>query len=310
MIRMLLLGAPRPLHLNRWKDDIAEGAQHLGWEVNHLPARGPTTDDVIRQAKGCDLFIWARTHGHNPAGDRRAMLRRIEDLGVPTVALHLDLYWGIPSRQAEIGVDPWWTCQWVYTADGGPRDWAGRGVNHRWLPPAMGQRFLGRGQPVDQYRHRAVFVGSMTAVHGGHRRRLIAWASRTWGRGFRRYGTRGAGAGGVWGGELNRLYASAGLVLGDSAPTPGGRYWSDRLPCTLGRGGLLAYPETPGLAELGFTAETMILYRREKFAQITTRLKSLTARQRTAVTSNAIDLIASRHLWRHRLADIAREVLR
>lgn len=306
-LHLFILGAPRPLHLNRWKDDIAEGAAELGWTVTHWPARGPEAADVVRQAKGCDLFLWARTHGHRPTGNTDAMLRRIEAGGTPTVGLHLDLYWGIPRRQAEIGHDPWWSCQTVYTADGGERPWKRRGVNHRWLPPPMGSRFLGRGEPHPSYRHKAIFVGSMTGVHGQHRSKLLAWARRTWLSGFRRYGIRGASAGGVWGAELNRLYASAGLVLGDSAPAP--CYWSDRVPCTLGRGGLLTHPRTPGLRQWGFTEDTMVLHDRFRFEQITARLAGMTAADRHAMTEAGIDLIRSRHLWRHRLEDIAREVL-
>jgi hypothetical protein len=299
-MRLLVLGAVRGLTENRWKDDIAEAAERLGWDATHVNARGIDAEDVVRQAKGTDLFIWARTHGHRPDGDVAGMLRRIEDAGTATVGLHLDLYWGIQRREGAIGVDPWWTCQYVFTADGGRRDWASRGVNHHWCPPAMGHRFYGSGQLVRQYRHRAVFVGGLVRdIHGYHRVSLLRWARRQWQNGFVHYGV---GRRRLWGQALSDLYASADLVVGDSAWAP--RYWSDRVPCTLGRGALFAYPRTPGLTGQGFTDDTMILYDRFQFGQIAERVRDTSPAQRRQMRENALTVIAERHMWSHRLRQI------
>lgn len=303
-MRALLLGAPRPLHLNRWKDDLAEGGDLLGWDITHVPARDIPADDVVRLAKGMDLLIWARTHGHNPTGDIAAMLRRIEDAGTFTVALHLDLYWGIPRREVEIGVHPWWSCQHVFTADGGARDWLGRGVNHHWLPPAMGHRFFGRGEVLRRYRHRAVFVGGVVLdIHGWHRRALLTWAQRRYRAGFVHYGQ---GRRAIWGEALSALYASTDVVVGDSAWAH--YYWSDRVPCTLGRGGLLAHPRTPGLRTMGFDEQTMILYDRFDFDGLGRQLDALSPARRREITDNALTLIAERHMWSHRLRQIEETV--
>ncbi|MFJ4009458.1 glycosyltransferase [Streptomyces sp. NPDC090026] len=305
VMRVVVLGAPRPLHLNRWKDCLTEGGQDLGWDMLHLPARDLPTEDAIRACKGADILIWARTHGHDPRGDVPEMLCRIEDAGTITVGLHLDLYWGIPRREAQIGVHPWWSCQWVFTADGGHQEqFRARGVNHRWLPPPLGRRWLGRSRP-DRIRFAAVavFVGGYVAdIHGTHRPDLLTWAHRRWGHRFQQYG-RGRP---VWGPDLGALYASADVVLGDSAPAD--RYWSDRVVCTLGRGGLLAHPRVPGMAEQGFTSDTLVLYDRGDFPGLGRQLDALTPARRREMTDAAIDLIGERHLWEHRLRDIAREV--
>jgi hypothetical protein len=263
---------------------------------------------VLQLAKESDLLLWARTHGHAPDGDVGAMLRRVEDLGVPTVGLHLDLYWGVARREPQIGVDPWWSCQSVWTADGGNRDWAGRGVNHRWCPPAMGLRFFGRGRFDRRYRHAAVFVGScIPDIHGPHRRALLNWA-RSWARprgGFFQYGTGRSGT--VWGQALSDLYASVDVVLGDSAPAP--YYWSDRVPITLGRGGLLAHPDTPGLAEQGFTPDNMVIFKRGDFRRLGTQLVTIAPGRWREMTDAALTLIGERHLWTHRLTKIAADIL-
>lgn len=299
-MRLFILGAVRGLNENRWKDDIAEAGERLGWSVEHVDARGIDTADVVRQAKGADLFLWARTHGHRPDGDVAGMLRRIEDAGIPTVGLHLDLYWGIARREVEIGVDPWWSCQYVFTADGGTRDWVGRGVNHHWCPPAMGHRFYGHGQVRARYPHRVVFVGGLVRdIHGWHRSGLLRWARSQWGAGFAQYGP---GHRAIWGQALSDLYASARLVLGDSALAS--HYWSDRIPNTLGRGGLLAYPRTPGLREQGFTDQTMILYDRFKYRQISQQFDQLSPACRREMRDNALTVIGERHMWTHRLQEI------
>lgn len=302
-MRVVILGAPRGLHENRWKDDIAEAAVALGWEADHLESREASTDDVVRLCEGADLFIWGRTHGHDPIGDANRMLRDIERNGVPTVGIHMDLYWSIPPREPRVGVEPWWSCQYVFTADGGnPGLFEDRGVNHFWMPPAMGVRFYGRiPAPLnDRMRKlKAVFVGTHASpVHGAHRQELIQWAKCKYNMGFRLYGRNRK----VYGRQLNHLYASTRFVLGDSAPSD--MYWSDRVPITMGRAGVLAYPRTTGLEEQGFNETNMILYDRFKFQELGDKLDSMSDEDVEAMRLAALKVIGERHLWTHRLGTI------
>lgn len=302
-MRLVVLGARRGCRENRWKDDATEGAQELGWDVTHVNARGIAADEVVRLCRGADAMIWMRTHLHRPTGNIRSMLRRIESAGCATVGLHMDLYWGIARRQREIGVDPWWTCQYIFTADGGPRPWAKVNVNHHWLPPAAGTMFLGRGSRRPEFAHRCVFVGGhVPLIHGQHRAALLAWARRRYGPQFAWYG-RGRQ---VWGAALRDLYASAEVVVGDSAPAS--HYWSNRLPMTLSMGGLLAHPDTPGMAGQGFTDDVMVTFPRGRFDVLAAKLDALTGADRRRLTDNALDLIRSRHLWSNRLEQIAEVV--
>jgi len=306
-VRVLLLGARRGIRENNWKDAIADAGRRLGWDVTHIdagprpgvPDSAPACEDVLTAAKGADMLLWARTHGHRPTGDVAAMLRQIEDTGTVTVGLHLDLYWGIPRREAEIGVDPWWSAQHVFTADGGPHPWGK--VNHHWCPPAMDQRFFGRGTFRHSFNHSAVFVGGIVPdIHGHHRRALLTWARRKYGGGFVQYGM---GRRKVWGPDLCDLYTSAGVALGDSAWSP--YYWSDRVVQTLGRGGFLAHPRTPGMAEQGFTDDVMLTYDRFDFRTLGKRLDDLDPKVRREMTAAALALIEERHMWIHRLRMIA-----
>lgn len=270
-----------------------------------MPSRGVEVDDVVREAKQADMFVWARTHGYAPEGDAHGMLRRIEDSGVPTVGVHLDLYWGIPRREAEIGRHPWWTCQWMFTADGGPRPWAAKGVaRHRWLPPPLGVSLHRRGMITARYLTTAVFVGGYVPdIHGQHRRDLLTWAARTWRDRFVRYG-RGRQ---IWGDQLAHLYASAQVAVGDSARAS--HYWSDRLIRTLGVGGLLAHPLVEGMDELGFTDDVLIRYRWGRYAEILQRFEAMSEQDRQAMRDAAYTVVGDRHLWTHRLQQIAADVL-
>lgn len=298
-----MLGAPRAAAEDCWKDDLALGCEALGWQTVHLPARGIPAEDVVRSCRGADLFIWARTHGHDPKGDAVAMLRRIEDAGTVTVGLHLDLYWTLRGREPRVGNQPWWSCQFVFTADGGAesaRKFAERGVRHFWCPPPIGVRWLGRAEPNSRYAGQIVFVGGYVAgIHGEHRKKLLEWARRRFGRRFRWYGRPGDR---VVGDELSVLYASARVVIGDSAPAP--FYWSDRVPRTLGRAGLLAYPNTPGLDEVGLTADTMLRFDRFGFDELGDRIDSLTDQERREITDHALAVVAERHTWPVRLREI------
>jgi hypothetical protein len=308
-LRLVLLGAPGlgGERLERWHDDVVDGARELGWATDFLRVRDVPAQDIERAAKGADMLLWLRTHSHNLIGDGYSMLRRIEAAGTATVGLHLDLYWGIPARERRVGNEPWWTAQHVFTADGGNQaKFTARGVNHHWCPPPFGSRFLGYGTADPTVRARAVFVGGyVRSIHGDHRAQLLAWGRRKWGKDFLHIGSNSRTR--LYHRKLNNLYASVDVVLGDSAPAP--HYWSDRVPRTLGRGGLFAYPRTPGLQEQGFTDDVMILYDRGRYAQIGEQLAGMDAAARRRMTDAAVTLVSERHLWRHRLAEIARTVL-
>lgn len=305
-MRLILLGSPgRPGDpIERWHDDAYEGALQLGWDVQFLRARDNTSDEVVRAAKGSDMLLWMRTHDYNIRGeDGEVMLRRVEDLGVRTAGIHFDLYWGIRNRQARIGREAWWTAQHVFTSDGGPHNWGA--VNHHWCPSPFGTRYLGYGTPSTKYPYDAVFVGSIIrGIHSQQRSNLISWGRWKYGPRFRHIGRRMPDR--MYGRDLNDLFASVQVVLGDSAPAP--NYWSDRIVRTLGRGGLLAYPRTVGLDEQGFTDQVMIQFPGKNFPYIANRLAELSPKERRDMTDAAIALVESRHLWRHRLADIQRTV--
>lgn len=305
-MRVLLLGSPGTPGdpIERWHDDAYQGCLQIGWRTTFLRASQSVEDDIVAAARDADLFVWMRTYDYNiRGGDGNRMLRRIEEQGTPTAGVHFDLYWGLHGRQGRVGNEPWWTCQHIFTADGGQRDWTGRGVNHHWCPPPFGTRYLGLGRPSRKLvSYGAVFVGSnIRSIHGPHRSQLISWAHRTWGSQFRHLGARPSQR--IYGQDLNAIFSAAGVVLGDSAPAP--YYWSDRIPRALGRGAIFAHPHVEGMQSQGFTDEVMITYQLGEFYTIKQRLDGMGHTQREQMREAAVTLISERHLWRHRLEWIA-----
>ena len=123
-------------------------------------------------------------------------------------------------------------------------------MNHVWSPPAVSAQEAHPGEPRDVYRSKLGFVGSWRGYHREwpQRQQLIKWAQRTYGSRFRPWPAAGNPA--IRGKDLRDLYASIDVVLGDSCLVGSpSRYWSDRIPETLGRGGFLIHPYVDGLEE-------------------------------------------------------------
>lgn len=303
MVSILQLGTPG-LSPDSWQLDLGIDAHRIGWKVDVMRVQYSTVDDIVTAARGKDILLWTYTHRYEPRGDALTMLRRIEDAGTKTVGIHLDLYWGIPQREGRIGKNPWWSCQYIYTSDGGERNWSSRGVNHRWLPPAVGLRLVQRAAPSGRYRY--IFTGAYAqSVHGDHRAKMLGWARRKWTRDFKWYGASIHGR--LHGAPLAAAISYAHAVLGDAAPAP--YYWSDRVPRTLCRGAVLAHPRVEGMKGQGIDESNVVLFDRYDFESLGRQLDEMTPQRREELREAGIAVVRERHLWEHRLCSIAEEVL-
>ena len=199
-----------------------------------------------------DLVQWTRTRGlSDRIGDELQwkLLTLAARAGVPVVGVHLDIWIGF-EREAEVAAAPYFRCDLMLTADGGNQDaWERYGINHRWLLPAISQDNLGIGTPRDEYRSKVAFVGSWQGHYhpeAKHRHELIAFLNREFDRSCAFWPKQGQHA--VRGRDLNDLYASVDVVVGDSAVLPGkDRYLSDRTPESMGRGAILLHPAVGGV---------------------------------------------------------------
>jgi hypothetical protein len=175
----------------------------------------------------------------------------LKENGVKTASFHLDRFWGLEKkdgRESNIGKIPFWKTDFVFSPDGGNSEqFKERGVNHIWLPPAVVERGCHWGVPRDKFKADVIFVGQKS-YHPEYpfRTKLIEFLEKAYGRGFKRF-AGDTPNGTVREQDLNDVYASAKIVVGDCCFAGAPFYWSDRVPETLGRGGFLIHPAVPGL---------------------------------------------------------------
>jgi len=223
---------------NQIKWALEEG---LGHDVEMLQENEVNLAAIRSAVEFSDMLFWVRTPGWLRVQDRE-MLELLDELKIPSVSVHLDKFWGIPEREALIGIHPFWRTKFVWTADGSRQeDFQARGVNHFWMRPAVSEVYCHPGQPWDMYRCDVGFVGARE-YHSEYpfRAQLVEFLEKTYGDRFKHItGLRGHG--------LNDFYASCKVVVGDCifAGTP--NYWSDRVPETCGRYGFLLHPGIHGL---------------------------------------------------------------
>ncbi len=197
---------------------------------------------------GIQVLFWTRTWPAEMAVVE-PVLKELAAEGIPTVSYHLDRWFGL-DRQHQVDDQPFFRTSLVVSPDDSPQ-WAEHGVNHFWLPPGV---YGPECEPVPPNPRRwpwdVVFVGCHPYPHPEwqkYRTDLLSAFRAAFGRRFailprERRGTP------IRGRDLQELYATVPVVLGDSCLAgESHRYWSDRVPETLGRGGLLIHPRVDGM---------------------------------------------------------------
>lgn len=202
-----------------------------------------------------DLILWTHTqYSWLDKQDQLRMLIKARQAGIPVVGFHLDIWWGL-QREHLVFEEPFFLADLLCTADGGhDQQWADAGVAHHWMPPAVSAPECELGMFRDEFHSKLAFVGSWQGhYHQEHQHRfaLVNWLQTNYGPQIQFWPKMGQPA--VRGADLRDLYASVDVVVGDSCFTGSGlkRYWSDRIPETIGRGGYLIHPDVEGLEDVG-----------------------------------------------------------
>lgn len=218
-----------------------------------------------------DVVLWTRTW-HLPELPQAEALSVLDDDSVPTVAYHLDRWWGL-NREHQVEDEPYFGVDLVVTAEGGvPELWERAGVRHEWMPPGVLGELATIGRPNRRWQCDVAFVGSHSGYHDewpwrGELTRFIRQRYRGRCRLFPEHPSRS-----IRGEPLSDLYASIRVVVGDSclAPytwteageqhsKPCTHYWSDRVPETLGRAGFLIHPWVEGIEDEFVDGEHLVL---------------------------------------------------
>ena len=241
---------------------VAQSLEALGCRVVRAQEDATTRAQLTALTREVDVLLYTRTWtlpGPDPIGWLRS-------LPVPTVSYHLDLYAGL-ARGRDLSRDPLWHTRHVFTADGGSaaffRD---RGINHHYLKAGVLADECYRAEPTERFRAQVGFVGSYDYhPEWPYRRRLIDFLRASYGSAFIKHGQPETS---IRGHELNQLYASVKVIVGDSLCVGFDHpyYWSDRVYETLGRGGFLIHPYVFGLEEELVDRQHIVYYRFGDFA--------------------------------------------
>lgn len=177
--------------------------------------------------------------------NQEAAMEEIERYPGLTIGWFWDLCWGTP-REPLVVDHHLFKADIVLTSDGGNKaPWKKYGITHKTLRQGIYEPEAKLGTPQDQYACDVAFVGSLvheTAFNWKHRSDLFQFLRKNYSTTFKHFGT---GKAEVRNMELNDLYASAKVVVGDSVYSS--NYWSNRLYETTGRGGFLIFPQIDGL---------------------------------------------------------------
>jgi len=288
----------------------AKTFENLGHEVIRLQEPMVTTDEILQTAQNADMFFWVHTHGWELQGYRtmREVLRELREMNIPSVAYHLDLYMGL-RRWNEYEDSDYFKVEHFFTVDSLMADWLNKNTDTKghYLPAGVFEPECYVGDFDEQFNFDVVFVGSKQYhPEWQYRPQLVQWLEDTYGSNFGHFGNDGIKI--VRGDELNRLYASAKVVVGDTLCVgfdyPD--YWSDRIYETTGRGGFVIHPEIKGLEKEFVIGEEIVTYKYNDFDDLKKKIDFYLshANRRTEIQQAGHDRTRTEHTYNNRLQTI------
>jgi len=246
--------------------------QSMGHKVTKLQETEATSEEILAAAKKADLFVWVHTHGWKTKGrlTMSTVLKQLKLNGIPTMTYHLDLWFGL-KRQRDLSSDPVYKeIGHFFTVDAKMAEWFNKktSVKGHYVPAGVYDKEA-YFTPAKSLSHEVIFVGSKRYhPEWKYRTQLIDWLEKTYGKKFEHWGNDGLGT--VRGKNLNKLYASTKVVVGDTL-CPNftySDYWSDRVYETIGRGGFIIHPYISGMEKEFVDKEHLVFYQYKNFKQL------------------------------------------
>lgn len=223
------------------EEGMARALEALGHEVARYEeiAFGASDGEHIVHSRP-DLLLFAKLK--IPVVLASKLLGDCKNAGIRTVCYMPDLYWGL-GREASIKQkNPIFRADLVCSPDGGhDQEWKDNGIRHCVVRQGIPESECRDGTPIS-LPYEIVFVGTQNGEFQ-YRTDLMRRLSIKYGERFHWVGRHYAKE--CRGKDLNDLYATVKIVVGDSVFSP--YYWSNRIYETLGRGGFLIHPVVPGL---------------------------------------------------------------
>lgn len=251
---------------------IGKTLEKLGHQVDFIQEDEieMTLGEFINRIRESSLFLWTRTW---PNIISEEVLQKIHNLGIPTVSFHLDKYAGI-IRDGGMGIgSPFWKTDFVFSPEGSIQSkkiFKELGINQFYLPAGVYEDECVIVPPKEELKADVCFVGGgITYAHPEwtYRHKLVKWLADTYGDRYVKYGYPEKPVRGL---ELNELYSSVKIVIGDSLCKDfmDSYYFSDRVFEVTGRGGFIIAPYIPGITDLFVDRKEIVLYSFDNFAQL------------------------------------------
>ena len=251
-LRIGFIGNFIPSHST--ENDRRWSFEKLGHEVITFQENETTINQLHEASRSLDVIFYS--HTHDPSYvilSLKSFFKACKINDLPTVSVHLDRWCGL-ERVKDVGKEATWFTEYIFMADGSPEAvelYEKYNLNWYWLKPGVVERDCYIAQPDrSKYPHEIIFVGSR-GYHSEYpfRPQLTDWLKNIYGDRFCHYGGDGIRPT-IRGHDLNVLYASAKIAVGDSCFGNRPRYWSDRVPETMGRGGFLLHPLCDGMGKM------------------------------------------------------------
>lgn len=292
----------------------AKTLDKMGHIVLALQETTTPTEQVLKDALKCDLFVWVHSHNFKNVGKYGMVyvLNELKKAKIPTVAYHLDLYMGL-ERWREYENSPYMQVEHFFTVDKLMADWFNKNtqVKGHYLQAGVFENECYIAEKVKQPPHEVLFVGSKNYhKEWPYRPQLINWLKDTYGKKFAHYGNDGLGV--VRGEKLNRLYADSKIVIGDTLcldfEYP--YYWSDRVYETLGRGGFLIHPYIEGMEQHFENKKHLVFYDYGNFVTLKNTIDYYLThdKEREEIRLNGHELVKEHHTYTNRWQTILEEI--
>lgn len=228
--------------------------EKLGHTVIPFQENETTALQLLQAKSELDMLIYSHTHDPSYViADLIDVFKDYKTAGVPTVSVHLDR-WLWLDRVKDMGQEATWFTEYIFMADGSPeaaQKYDELGLNWYYLPGGVIERDCYMAAPDhDKFPHEIVFTGSR-GYHPEYpfRPELVDWLKETYGDRVGIYGNDGIRV--VRMKDLNTLYSTAKITIGDSCFGGRPRYVSERYQEVRGRGGFLIHPFVPGIENAG-----------------------------------------------------------
>lgn len=307
----------RILFLGNFKSEFSSENYYLKTfrEMGHevVPVNEPASPDQLLIPANIDMFFWVHTTGWNTPGID-VILSEMRKKGVPVVAYHLDVFMGL-ERWGRFRDGHYAKVDHFFTVDLKMAEYLNEHTKTKghFLPAGVyeGECVVGT-ENKEKYPHEIIFTGAKSYHHEWpYRPKLINWLQETYGDKFAHYGN-GGGLPVIRGLELNNLYASSKIVIGDTLCKDFNypAYTSDRLFECLGRNSFLIYPRIQGLEFFYQDKREVVYYDFNNFDQLKSLIDYYLVNdsERNAIREAGFRRTKEAHTYRHRLTQILQTI--